>query len=163
MAGAAGADAVSVSAYANTSTGWPSPRPLVQQKAGFLPWAAEIKAAVKIPVIAVGRLEPGGRHRHRRRPVRLRGDGPQAAGRPGAAAQARREPAGGHPARASTATPASARSSSTSASNARVNPLTGHEFETRLNPVDTPAHVVVVGGGPAGLEAAGSPRSAAIA
>ena len=35
-----------------------------------------------------------------------------------------------------------------------VNPVTGHEFEYDLSKTDTPKKVLVVGGGPAGLEAA---------
>src|SRR5690606_28449727 len=40
-----------------------------------------------------------------------------------------------------------------------VNPMTGHESEIRLVPAEKPGHVLVVGGGPAGMEAA---RAAAL-
>src|SRR5690606_22020085 len=59
MAEAAGVDAVSVSAYAATTTGVAfTEAPLVQKPAGFLDWAAQVKSALKVPVIAVGRLDP---------------------------------------------------------------------------------------------------------
>jgi 2,4-dienoyl-CoA reductase (NADPH2) len=56
---AAGADAVHVSAYADpTSAIAFTEAPLVHQPAGYLPFAEAIKKRVRIPVIAVGRLEP---------------------------------------------------------------------------------------------------------
>ena len=100
MAEAAGVDAVSVSAYANTSTGVAfTEAPLVQQKAGFLSWTAAIKSGVRIPVIAVGRLEPevadtaigAGQCDFVAMARKLLAD-------PELPPQARREPAGGHPA-----------------------------------------------------------------
>lgn len=155
MAEAAGVDAVSVSAYANTSTGVAfTEAPLVQQKAGFLPWTAEIKAALQIPVIAVGRLEPEV------------ADTAIGAGQCDFVAMARKLLADPElPRKLVENRPEDIRPCiycyacvSQIFVNQRVkcavNPLTGHEFETRLNPVDTPAHVVVVGGGPAGMEAA---------
>jgi 2,4-dienoyl-CoA reductase (NADPH2) len=59
LAAAAGADAVHVSAYADpTSAIAFTDAPLVHEPAGFLPFAAAIKQRLRIPVIAVGRLEP---------------------------------------------------------------------------------------------------------
>jgi 2,4-dienoyl-CoA reductase-like NADH-dependent reductase (Old Yellow Enzyme family)/NADPH-dependent 2,4-dienoyl-CoA reductase/sulfur reductase-like enzyme len=155
MAEAAGVDAVSVSAYANTSTGVAfTEAPLVQQKAGFLPWTAEIKAGLKIPVIAVGRLEPEV------------ADTAIGAGQCDFVAMARKLLADPDlPRKLAENRPEDIRPCiycyacvSQIFINQRVkcavNPLTGHEFETRLNPVAAPAHIVVVGGGPAGLEAA---------
>lgn len=155
MAEAAGVDAVSVSAYANTSTGVAfTEAPLVQQKAGFLPWAAEIKAGLQIPVIAVGRLEPEV------------ADTAIGAGQCDFVAMARKLLADPElPRKLIENRPEDIRPCiycyacvSQIFINQRVkcavNPLTGHEFETRLNPVASPAHIVVVGGGPAGLEAA---------
>ncbi|KAB2968807.1 FAD-dependent oxidoreductase [Zoogloea sp.] len=155
MAEAAGVDAVSVSAYANTSTGVAfTEAPLVQQKAGFLPWAAEIKTGLRIPVIAVGRLEPEV------------ADTAIGAGQCDFVAMARKLLADPElPRKLAENRPEDIRPCiycyacvSQIFINQRVkcavNPLTGHEFETRLNPVATPAHIVVVGGGPAGLEAA---------
>ncbi len=55
----AGADAVHVSAYANSSSGIGfTEAPLVHEPGGYLGFAREIKQAVSIPVIAVGRIEP---------------------------------------------------------------------------------------------------------
>ena len=59
LAEAAGADAVHVSAYAEpTSAIAFTEAPLVHQPAGYLPFAEAIKKRLRIPVIAVGRLEP---------------------------------------------------------------------------------------------------------
>jgi 2,4-dienoyl-CoA reductase (NADPH2) len=59
LAEAAGADAVHVSAYADPTSGIAfTDAPLVHEPAGFLPFAAAIKQRLRIPVIAVGRLEP---------------------------------------------------------------------------------------------------------
>src|SRR5690606_39739811 len=59
LAEQAGVDAVSVSAYAATTTGVAfTEAPLVQKPAGFLDWTAQVKQAVSVPVIAVGRLDP---------------------------------------------------------------------------------------------------------
>jgi 2,4-dienoyl-CoA reductase (NADPH2) len=59
LAEAAGADAVHVSAYAEpTSAIAFTEAPLVHQPAAYLPFAEAIKKRLRIPVIAVGRLEP---------------------------------------------------------------------------------------------------------
>ena len=59
MAEAAGADAIHVSAYANPASGAAfTEAPLVHKAAGYLEYAAGVKRRVNIPVIAVGRLEP---------------------------------------------------------------------------------------------------------
>ncbi|MBS0345835.1 MAG: FAD-dependent oxidoreductase [Proteobacteria bacterium] len=155
LAEAAGADAVSVSAYANTSTGVAfTEAPLVQQKAGFLHWTAEIKAELRIPVIAVGRLEPEV------------ADTAIGAGQCDFVAMARKLLADPElPKKLVAGRPQDIRPCiycyacvSQIFINQRVkcavNPLTGHEFETRIEPAATPRHVVVVGGGPAGMEAA---------
>ncbi|MEP5763999.1 MAG: FAD-dependent oxidoreductase [Halieaceae bacterium] len=58
MAEAAGADALDVSAYGNTAIGIAfTEAPLVHQPGGFLAFAKAVKAAVRVPVIAVGRIE----------------------------------------------------------------------------------------------------------
>ncbi|WP_345791896.1 FAD-dependent oxidoreductase [Thauera sp. JM12B12] len=160
MAADAGCDAVSVSAYANTSTGVAfTEAPLVQQKAGFLLWAAEIKEAVKIPVIAVGRLEPEV------------ADNAIAAGQCDFVAMARKMLADPElPKKLIEGRPEDIRPCiycyacvSQIFVNQRVkcavNPMTGHEAEIRLVPAEKPGHVLVVGGGPAGMEAA---RAAAL-
>ncbi|MGR5301774.1 FAD-dependent oxidoreductase [Vibrio alfacsensis] len=54
-----GVDAVSISAYATTTSGDAfTEAPLVHKPAGFLDWATEVAKQLVIPVIAVGRLEP---------------------------------------------------------------------------------------------------------
>lgn len=59
LAEAAGADAIHVSAYADPSKGISfTAAHTVHQPCGFVPYAARIKAAVSIPVIAPGRIEP---------------------------------------------------------------------------------------------------------
>ena len=56
----AGADAIHVSAYADATSGVGfTDAPLVHKEAGYVEYAAAIKARVEIPVIAVGRIEPG--------------------------------------------------------------------------------------------------------
>ncbi len=58
LAEQAGADALDVSAYGNTSIGIAfTEAPLVHQPGGFLNFASTIKSQVTIPVIAVGRIE----------------------------------------------------------------------------------------------------------
>jgi 2,4-dienoyl-CoA reductase-like NADH-dependent reductase (Old Yellow Enzyme family)/NADPH-dependent 2,4-dienoyl-CoA reductase/sulfur reductase-like enzyme len=53
-----GADALDVSAYGNTSKGIAfTEAPLVHQPAGFVAFARAVKQVVSIPVIAVGRIE----------------------------------------------------------------------------------------------------------
>jgi 2,4-dienoyl-CoA reductase (NADPH2) len=55
----AGLDAVHVSAYANPTLGAAfTVAPLVHETAGYLDLAAGVKARITVPVIAVGRLEP---------------------------------------------------------------------------------------------------------
>lgn len=54
----AGADAVHVSAYADSTSGEAfTEAPLVHEPGGYLPFAAAVKARVSLPVIAVGRIE----------------------------------------------------------------------------------------------------------
>ncbi len=59
LAAAAGADALHVSAYGNPFCGIAfTEGPLVHEPGGYLPFAAEIKRNVGVPVIAVGRISP---------------------------------------------------------------------------------------------------------
>lgn len=59
LAVAAGCDAIDVSAYADTSSGIGfTEAPLVHEPAGFVGFAKTIKQAVSVPVIGVGRIEP---------------------------------------------------------------------------------------------------------
>lgn len=55
----AGADAIHVSAYGNPASGVAfTDAPLVHKPCGFVDFAAAIKQRVRVPVIAVGRIEP---------------------------------------------------------------------------------------------------------
>jgi 2,4-dienoyl-CoA reductase (NADPH2) len=59
LAEAAGADAIHVSAYAAPTIGAAfTEAPLVHTPCGFVPHAEAVKKRVRIPVIAVGRIEP---------------------------------------------------------------------------------------------------------
>lgn len=59
LAEAAGADAIHVSAYTDSSSavGF-TDAPLVHKEAGYVEEAARIKARIRVPLIAVGRIEP---------------------------------------------------------------------------------------------------------
>ena len=55
----AGADAIDVSAYGNVAHAIAfTEAPLVHEPGGFIPFAEAVNAAVSVPVIAVGRIEP---------------------------------------------------------------------------------------------------------
>lgn len=155
LAERAGADAVSVSAYAMTSSGVAfTEAPLVQKPAAFLEWTAAIKQSVSIPVIAVGRLEPDA------------GDLAIAAEQCDFIAMARKLLADPQlPNKLIAGQPAAIRPCiycyvcvSQIFINERVkcavNPQTGHESQYLITPAATAQHVAVIGGGPAGLEAA---------
>ncbi|MFK3819694.1 FAD-dependent oxidoreductase [Pseudomonas sp. NPDC089407] len=155
LAEAAGVDAVSVSAYAATTSGVAfTQAPLVQQPGGFLEWTAAIKQAVDIPVIAVGRIEPEV------------GDNAIAAGHCDFIAMGRKLLADPQlPEKLATGQAQAIRPCiycyvcvSQIFINERVkcavNPQTGHEAERVITPADHARHIAVVGGGPAGLEAA---------
>jgi 2,4-dienoyl-CoA reductase (NADPH2) len=155
MAEAAGVAAVSVSASARITSGVVfTEAPLVHQPGGFMQWTAAIKRSVKIPVIAVGRIEP----------------------EVGEAALARGDCdfiAMGRKLLADPDLPNKLQANQQQAIrpciycyvcvsqifvNERVkcavNPMTGHEFEYVLTPTATPKHLVVIGAGPAGMEVA---------
>ncbi len=58
LADAAGADAISVSAYANPLGAGFTDGPIVHEPGRYASFAAEIKARVSVPVIVAGRIEP---------------------------------------------------------------------------------------------------------
>jgi 2,4-dienoyl-CoA reductase-like NADH-dependent reductase (Old Yellow Enzyme family) len=152
---AAGADAISVSAYATLSTGIAfTEAPLVHQPGGFVANATAIKKAVSVPVMAVGRIEPD---------AAAQGI---SAGQFDLVAMARKMLADPEiPIKLERNRPQDIRPCiycyacvSQIFINQRVkcsvNAQTGHEFETTLTPTTDPRHVLIVGGGPAGMEAA---------
>jgi len=151
----AGADAISVSAYATITTGTAfTEAPLVHAPRGFVSNTEAVKAAVGIPVIAAGRIEP-----------ELAAQD-ISAGRYDFVAMARKMLADPEiPIKLIANRPQDIRPCiycyacvSQIFVNQRVkcavNALTGHEYEAGIEPAATPRHVVVVGGGPAGMEAA---------
>ena len=155
LAEAAGADAIHVSAYANPSSGAAfTEAPLVHRSGGYLPFAATIKARLRIPVIAVGRIEPEVAEQ-----VLARGDADFIAmGRklladpqlPNKLIHGQQE----------TIRPCIycytcvSRIFVSDHVHCAVNARTGYEHEIVLLPALQPRHVLVVGGGPAGMETA---------
>ena len=154
MAEAAGVDAVSVSANSRVINGEVfTQAPLVHQPGGFLEWTAAIKRSVNVPVIAVGRIEPQAAEA-----ALKRGDCDFVA-----------------MARKLLADPDLPNKLLNDQQNTirpciycyvcvsqifinervkcAVNPMTGHEFEYVITPTATPKHIVVIGAGPAGMEA----------
>jgi 2,4-dienoyl-CoA reductase (NADPH2) len=155
LAEAAGADAVHVSAYAEpTSAIAFTEAPLVHQPAGYLSFAEAIKKRLRIPVIAVGRLEPDV------------ADEAIRDGRCDFVAMGRKLLADPElPRRLAEGRPDAARPCVYAyrcvgnvflreASRCVVNPELGREAEFAARPAARARRVVVVGGGPAGLELA---------
>ena len=155
MAEAAGVDAVSVSASARIISGVVfTEAPLVQKPDGFLEWTAAIKRSINLPVIAVGRIEP----------------------QSGEAALKRGDCDFIAMARKLLADPELPNKLFNGQENTirpciycyvcvsqifinervkcAVNPMTGHEFEYVISPALTAKHIVIIGAGPAGMEAA---------
>ncbi len=155
LAEAAGADAIHVSAYANPSSGAAfTEAPLVHRSGGYLSFAATIKARLRIPVIAVGRIEPDVAEQ-----VLARGDADFIAmGRklladpqlPNKLMRGQQE----------TIRPCIycytcvSRIFVNEHVHCAVNARTGYEHEIVLSPALQSRHVLVVGGGPAGMETA---------
>ena len=155
LAEAAGADAMHVSAYANPSPGAAfTEAPLVHRSGGYLPFAATIKARLHIPVIAVGRIEPEVAEQ-----VLARGDADFIAmGRklladpqlPNKLIHGQQE----------TIRPCIycytcvSRIFVSDHVRCAVNARTGYEHEIVLLPALQSRHVLVIGGGPAGMETA---------
>jgi len=157
LAAAAGVDAVHVSAYADpTSAAAFTVAPLVHEPAAYLPLAAAVKARVDVPVIAVGRIEPE------------RAERALAGGEADFIAMGRKLLADPElPAKLAAGAAASVRPCVYSyscvgnvflrrASRCTVNAWMGREGDAqlRVERAATPREIVVVGGGPAGLEAA---------
>ena len=151
----AGVNAISVSAYAMLTSGTAfTEAPIPQQPGAFMSNAAAIKQAVKIPVIASGRIEPEAADQAIR------------AGTLDFVAMGRKLladpqiPIKLEQNRAQDVRPCIYCYACVSEIfvNRRVkcavNALTGHEYEAAITPAANPGHVLVVGGGPGGMEAA---------
>lgn len=158
IAAEAGADAIHVSAYADSSSavGF-TDAPLPDRAAAYVEYAAGIRARVNVPVIAVGRIEPE------------LGDQLIREGRADFIAMARKLLADPElPRKLAEGRPGSVRPCIycyTCVAQAffdrsvrcAVNPATAHEGEfadTERSRAAQPKRVVIVGGGPAGMEAA---------
>lgn len=155
LAEAAGADAIHVSAYANPASGAAfTEAPLVHRSGGYLPFAAAVKARVQIPVIAVGRIEPAMAER-----VLARGDadfiamGRKLLADPELPNKLQRGEADAIRPCIYCYTCVS-RIFVNDHVRCAVNARTGYEQEVVIVPAERPRHVLVVGGGPAGMEAA---------
>ena len=151
----AGLNAVSISAYANLTSGAAfTEAPIVHKPAGFLDWTAQVSKEVSIPVIAVGRLEPQVANKA------------IANGKCDFVAMGRKLLADPElPNKLMANREADIRPCiycyvcvSQIFINQRVkcavNPTTGQESELNLIMTDKPKNIVVIGGGPAGIEAA---------
>ena len=149
----AGADAIHVSCYGGPS-GKGFSAMIVQEPGALLPYAEAIKRAIQIPVIAVGRLTPEA------------ADRAVAEGRADFVAMAR-------PLLADPELPNKLRDGRRAAIRpciycyrcvgqiflnepvrCAVNPAVAHEAEFEIVPADPARRVLIVGGGPAGMEAA---------
>ncbi len=152
---AAGADAISVSAYATLTSGVAfTDAPIPQKPAAYVSNAHAIRKALNIPVIAAGRIES----EFAAKAI--------AEGQFDFVAMARKMLADPEiPIKLERNRPQDIRPCiycyacvSEIFVNRRVkcavNAQTGHEFEAPIEPADQPGHVLVVGGGPGGMEAA---------
>jgi 2,4-dienoyl-CoA reductase (NADPH2) len=155
LAEAAGADAIHVSAYADPTSGVAfTDAPLVHQACGYLPLAEGIKKRVGLPVIAVGRIEPE------------EAEALLMAGKADFVAMGRKLLADPElPIKLGEGRPEDIRPCIycytcvgkiflNQRNCCAVNPATGREAEFGIEPTKTPRRVLVVGGGPAGMEAA---------
>jgi 2,4-dienoyl-CoA reductase (NADPH2) len=157
MAAEAGLDAIHVSAYADPGIGAAFTRaPLVHEPGGFVEFAAAVKQSAGVPVIAVGRIEPSV------------GDELIANGRADFVAIGRKLLADPDlPTKLAASGEADVRPCIysyrcvgnvflTKGARCTVNPSTGreHELPQELEPAARARRIVVVGGGPAGMETA---------
>ncbi len=155
LAEQAGADAVHVSAYANPSSGVGfTEAPLVHEPGGYLKFAAGMKAKLSVPVIAVGRIEPEV------------ADRVIAAGEADFIAMGRKLLADPElPNKLTRGEPEHIRPCIYCYSCVSrifvndhvccsVNAQTGFESATLISPAPVPLHLLVIGGGPGGMEAA---------
>ena len=152
---AAGADAISVSAYATLTSGTAfTEAPIPQAKGAFLSNAAAVKRALNIPVITSGRIEPeAGAKAISSGELDFVAMGRKLLADPEIPIKLERN-------KASDIRPCIYCYACVSEIfvNRRVkcavNAQTGHEAEAPIVPAAVPKHVLIVGGGPAGMEAA---------
>jgi 2,4-dienoyl-CoA reductase-like NADH-dependent reductase (Old Yellow Enzyme family) len=155
LAAEAGADAIHVSAYADSTSGVAfTDAPLVDEPGRFVEMAAAIKARVDVPVIAVGRIEPE------------QGDALIRDGKADFIAMARKLladpelPRKLHEDRSEDVRPCIycytcvGQIFLNRPTCCAVHPPTGREAELPLEPATVARRVLVIGGGPAGMEAA---------
>lgn len=151
----AGLNAVSISAYANLTSGASfTEAPIVHKPAGFLDWTAEISKEVSIPVIAVGRLEPqvaneaiaNGKCDFVAMGRKLLAD-PELPNKLMANKEADIRPC-------IYCYVCVSQIFINQRVKCAVNPATGQEHSLNVIMTDKPKNIVVVGGGPAGIEAA---------
>jgi 2,4-dienoyl-CoA reductase (NADPH2) len=155
LAVAAGVDAVHLTAYANTDVATNATDSYAPHVVGPLAdYAAAVRARVEIPVISFGRFEPDEAERV------------LAEGKADFVAMGRKLLADPElPARLAEGRVDDVRPciyqyrcigniALRRPARCVVNPATGREHDLRVEPTRTPQHVLVVGGGPAGLEAA---------
>ena len=155
LAEQAGADAISMSAYATITTGVAfTEAPLVQQPGALVGYAAAVKKEVRVPVIAAGRISPEMANEGIERGLfdfvamgrKLLAD-PDL---PNKLAENRRQDVRPCIYCYVCVSQIFINQRVKCAVNAQV----GHEFEAPIEAAATPRHIVVVGGGPAGMEAA---------
>jgi 2,4-dienoyl-CoA reductase-like NADH-dependent reductase (Old Yellow Enzyme family)/thioredoxin reductase len=154
MAAGAGLDAIHVSGYGGSEGVHFTEGPLVNQPGFLLPLAREIKKAVDIPIIAVGRLSP----EMADKTIKNQGADFIALGRPLIA-----DPE--LPGKLAAGKPENLRPCIYCYNcvhqifvrnnlNCSVNAMTGKESEINLQPAEKIKKVMVIGSGPAGMEAA---------
>lgn len=150
-----GMHAIAVSAYATITTGSAfTDAPLVQKPAGYLDWAAQIKSVVNTSVIALGRIEPDV------------GNKAIAEGHCDFIAMGRKLLADPElPNKLMAGKPETIRPCIycyvcvsqifiNQPIKCAANPFTGQELQKVILPAAHNKHVVIIGGGPAGMEAA---------
>lgn len=155
MAAEAGADAIHMSAYTQLVNGSAfTEAPIPQQPEAYVPYAKAVRQVVNVPVIAAGRIEPEAASRS------------IAAGEYDFVAMGRKLLADPElPNKLAANRLQDVRPCIycyvcvsqifiNQSVKCAVNPVTGHEHELKVEPAAAPRHVLIVGGGPAGMEAA---------
>jgi 2,4-dienoyl-CoA reductase (NADPH2) len=155
LAEAAGVDAIHVTAYADATSGVAfTDAPLVHERCGYVTLAEAIKKRVRVPVIVVGRIEPEDAEEILK------------AGRADFIGMGRKLLADPElPRKLAEGRPAEVRPCIycytcvgkiylNQPVSCAVNPATGREAEFQVVPAPAPRQVLIIGGGPAGMEAA---------